>query len=212
MGIAFARDNYGYNIGFEMTKCYQKCFDHHEVQINQLIDGLKVANIQIKILSDFTSKLAHGKEKDKKFDISKDESARKCAYLIHLRSPSVLEGKIHNLPVEHSNLEQKLNEIIDQMKEEGIPDSEIDLGAILERFQCDSNIRFDVLDEATIDVVLQGVDAQLKMLNADLNKILMDISSKYEDRAQMIESARLTIKEDSEEKKSIIQKTGRSTG
>jgi hypothetical protein len=209
MGVDVARNNHGYNIGLEITSCYQKYFDHRELELNKLIDGLKVTNIQIKIMSDVTNKLAHAKQKDKKLDISNDEIARKCAYLVHLRSSTVFEGKIHNLPVEDSNLEQKLNEIIEKLRGEGIPDNEIHLGSILDRFNCDSNICFDVLDESAIDVVVQGLDAELKMLNADLNKQLMDINSKYEDRSQMTENARQVLKEADELNKSIIQKTGR---
>jgi hypothetical protein len=204
-----AESNYGYNIGLELVKCIQKYSDHSEVELNKLIDSLKVTNIQIKIMSDLTNKLAHAK-KDKKFDISNDEIARKYAYLVHLSNPSILEDKIHNLPVEHSNLEQKLNEIIAQMREEKIPDNGIHLGSILERFYCDPNIRFDVLDEATIDVVVQGLDAELKGFSADLNKKLMDINTKYDDRSQMTENARQVLKEADELNKSIIQKTARS--
>ena len=146
MGIDFAKAHHGYNMGLEMVQCYGAYFDHREVELNKLIDSMKVANVQIKIMSDFTNKLAHAKQKDKKLDFSNDEMAKKLAYLVHLRNPSVLEGKIHNLPVEDSNLEQKLNAIIDQMREEGISENEIHLETILARFHCDPNIRFDVLD------------------------------------------------------------------
>lgn len=208
-GADISTHPYGYNIGLEITNCYQKYFDYREVELNKLIDKLKVTNIQIKILSDVMNKFAHAKQTDKKMDLSKDETAKKYAYLIHLRNASIFEGKIHNLPVEDSDLEQKLNHIIDQLREEGIPDSEINLEKILGKFPFDSNIRFDVLDEATIDIVTQGLDAELKMLNADLNERMMNINSKYEDRSQMTENARQVLKEADELNKSIIQKTGR---
>ncbi len=201
--------NHGYNIGLEMTQLYQKYFDHRETQINKLIDGLKVTNIQIKIISDVTNKLAHAKQKDKKIDLNNDETAQKLAYLIALRNSSIFDEKLHNMPVEHISLEQTINEIIDQLREEGIPDENIHLGTILEKVTCDPNIRFDAIDEAGIDVVIQGMDAELKSLNADLNKQLMDINSKYEDRSQMTENARQVLKEADELNKSIIQKTGR---
>ncbi len=204
----------GPNIALELVNCYQKYFEHRELELNKLIDGLKMTNIQIKIMSDVTNKLAHAKQNDKKFDISNDEAARKYAYLVHLQNPSIFEGKIHrpgggHLPIEDVNLGQKLNEIIEQLRAEGIPDDGIHLGAILEKVSCDPNISFDVLDESAIDVVVQGLDAELKILNADLNKQLMDINSKYEDRSQMTENARQILKEADELNKSIIQKTGR---
>lgn len=208
-GVDIARSNHGYNIGLEITNCYQKYFDYREIELNTMINKLKVTNIQIKIISDVMNKLAHAKQSDKQIDISNDEIAKKYAYLVHLRNSSILDGKIHNLPVEESDLEQKLNEIIDQLHEEGMDDTQINLGTILERFNCDQNIRFDVLDEGTIDVVIQGLDAELKMLNADLNERLMNINSKYEDRSQMTENARQVLKEADELNKSIIQKTAR---
>lgn len=201
--------NHGYNIGLEITQCYQKYFDYRETELNKLIDNLKVSNIQIKIISDVTNKLAHAKQKDKKIDLGNDETAQKLAYLIALRNSSIFDDKLHNMPVEHIDLEQTLNAIIDQLRKEGIPDENIHLGMILEKVTCDPNIRFDVLDEAAIDVVVQGMDAELKSLNADLNKQLMDINSKYEDRSQMTENARQVLKEADELNKSIIQKTGR---
>ncbi|MGC1878425.1 MAG: hypothetical protein WA347_08985 [Rhabdochlamydiaceae bacterium] len=205
--IDTARANHGYNIGLEITGCYQKYFDHRETELNKIIDSLKVTNLQIKVMSDVMNKLTHAKQTDKKFDLSKDETARKYAYLVHLRNPTVFENKIHNLPVADYDLEQKITEIIAQLKEEGVPDQQIHLGIIMEKFPFDSNIRFDVLNEETIDVVVQGLDAELKMLNADLNERLMNINSKYEDRSQMTENARQVLKEADELNKSIIQKT-----
>jgi hypothetical protein len=203
------RANHGYNLGLEITGCYQKYFDHRERELNTLIDSLKMTNIQIKIMSDVMNKFAHAKQTDKKFDFTKDESAKKYAYLVHLRNPSVLEGKIHNLPVEDSNLEQKLTEIADQLRQEGIPDGDIDLKMLMERFTFDPNIQFNALNEGEIDVVVQGLDAELKMLGADLNERLMNINSKYTDREQMTENSRQVLKEAGELNKSIIQKTGR---
>lgn len=201
--------NFGYNIGAAVTECGQKKYEHLEHEAHRMIDEMKVTNIQIKIMSDATNKLANAKQKDKKFNISNDEIARKCVYLVHLRNPSIFENKIQNLPVEESNLEQKLNEIIKQMHEEGVPEKEIHLGSILERFH-DQNICFEVpLDESAIDVVVQGLDAELKMLNADLNKQLMNINSKIDDRAQLFEILHKILKEYDEETKAIIRKTGR---
>lgn len=207
MSVAVA--NHGYNIGLEITQCYAKYFDHKEAELNKVIDNLKVSNIQIRIISDVTNKLAHAKQKDKKIDISSDETTKKLAYLISLRNPTIFEDRLHNMPTDVKDLEETINEIVDQLRSEGVPDENIHLGTILERATCDPNIRFDVLDEAAIDVVIQGMDAELKSLNADLNKQLMDINSKYEDRSQMTENARQVLKEADELCKSIIQKTAR---
>src|SRR5262245_18642351 len=137
-----AVENHGYNIGLEMVNCYQVYFDHREAELHGLIDKMKVSNIQIKVISEVMNKLAHGKQKDKKFDISNDETAKKLVYLVHMRNPSVFEDKIKNLPVIEGDLEQKLHEIIGQLREEGLPDGSIHLGSILEKVELDSNIRF----------------------------------------------------------------------
>ncbi len=213
-------DHTRHHPGLEMVQCYDVTFKYRDAELNRMIDDLKMTNIQIKIMSDLTNKLANAKQKDKKFDISRateddpkkrtaHEDARKLAYLVYLRNPTVFEGKIHNLPVEELDLELKLKTIATQMREEGIPDLEINLGSILERITCDSNIRFDVLKESDIDVVVQGLDSELKMLNADLNERLMNINNRYEDRSLMTENARQVLKEADELNKSIIQKTAR---
>jgi hypothetical protein len=206
-GVDVASSYHGYNIGLEVVGCYQKYFDHRESELNKLIDSLKLTNIQIKVMSDVMNKLSHAKQKDKKFDISDDEIAKKYAYFVHLSNPSILEDRIHNLPVEELNLEDKMKEIIGQLHEDGVLDRDIDLRMIIDKFNIDQNITFDVLDESGIDIVIQGLDGQLKMLGADLNERMMNINSKYEDRSQMTENARQVVKEAGELIRSIIQKT-----
>jgi hypothetical protein len=192
-----------------MTGCYAKYFDHHEVKLNQLIDTIKMKNFAIKVMSDVTNKLASAKQSKKPLDINKDETAKKYAYLVHLSNPTVLEGKIHNLPVEEANLHEKLTAIYEELRSEGVSDGDIDINMILSKVNID-NIRFDVLPEDACDVVIQGLDGETKMLSADLNECMMHINSKYEDRSQMTEQARQVLKEADELCKSIISKTGRN--
>lgn len=198
--------NINLNPALEMVNCYTKYFDLQEKELNKLIDKLKVSNIQIKVISDVMNKLAHGKQKDKKFDPAGDEQARMYAYLIHQRNPTIFEGKIHGVPADETGLEERLTTAIAELREEGRGE---DLDAILAKLGIDPSVQFDALDEAEIDVVVQGLDAELKMLNADLNERLMNINSKYEDRSQMTENARQVVKEADELNKSIIQKSSR---
>lgn len=199
----------GHNPALEMVNCYQKYFDLQETELNKLIDKLKVSNLQIKVISDVMNKLAHAKKRDKKFDPINDEQAKMYAYLVHLRNPTIFEGKVHNVSDTEGGLEEKMTAAIAQLREEGMNDDQIDLNAILTKIGMDPEVQFDALDEAEIDVVVQGLDAELKMLNADLNERLMNINSKYEDRSQMTENARQVVKEADELNKSIIQKTSR---
>lgn len=205
MGI---QANHGYNIGLELTNCYTKYFDHREVELNGLIDTLKMANMQIKIVSDVMNKLSHAKpDDDKRADLSNDELYKKCAYLIHLRNSTVFEDKIHGVE-DGMTLDLKLQEIVDQLKNDGYSENEIDLGAILGKIDV-GNIQIDVLSEDEIDIVIQGLDAETKMLTADLNECMMKINNKYEDRSQMTENARQVLKEAGEHIQSIIHKTVR---
>jgi hypothetical protein len=197
---------FGYNIGLELTNCYTAYFNHRETELNGMIDNLKMTNMQVKLVSDVINKLAHSKQKNKQADLNEDEIAKKCAYLIHLRNTSVFEDKIHGVQEVGMTLDQKFSEIITQLKEDGYSDSEIRLETILDRVQI-PNIRIDVLSEDEIDVVMQGLDAENKMLTADLNEHMMKINNKYEDRSQMTENARQVLKEADEHNKSIIHKT-----
>lgn len=182
----------GYHLGAEMVHCYSTYFDHCETELNKHIDAMKITNMQIKILSDFMNKLSHGKQNGNKVDFSNDETAKKYAYLIHLLNPTILEGKIHNLPVEERSLHQVLSEMIDQLRNEGIPDEKIDLEMILDRFNV-GNTLVDVLSEKENDVIIQAIDAALKLKSTDLNEIMMKINNKCEDRSQMTEQGRKVV-------------------
>ncbi len=197
---------HGYNIGLEVTNCYVQYFDHREKELNGLIDQLKMTNIQVKIISDVMNKLSHSKQKDKQADFNNDEIAKKYAYLIYLRNPTVFEDKIHGIQETDINLDQKLQEIVNQMREDGFSESDIHLGTILDRI-FPGNIQIDILSEDQIDIVIQALDAETKMLTADLNEQMMKINNKYEDRSQMTENARQVLKEADDHIKSIINRS-----
>jgi uncharacterized protein YihD (DUF1040 family) len=202
--------NHGYNIGLILTNCYILYFDHREGELNTLIDSLQMTNTQIKIISDLMNKLTHAKQDDKKADLNNDEIAKKCAYLIHLRNSTIFADKIQGMPAgsppsSPNLLNQKLQEIIDQIREEGAAESDINLVAILDKIDV-SSINIDVLSEDQIDVVIQGMDAETKMLTADLNECMMKINNKYEDRSKMTENAHKVLDEVSKHIDSIIRK------
>lgn len=199
--------NHGYNIGLELTNCYAKYFDHREVELNGLIDKLKLNNLQIKILGDLMNKLTHAKADDKQADFTNDELAKKLAYLVHLSNPTILDDKIKGIPEDGGTLEQKLQEVIGQLKDQGYPDDEIDLNLILDNINV-SGISLDILAKDDIDIIIQGLDAETKMRSADLNEVMMNINSKYEDRSQMTENARQVLKTASDHIESIIRRAG----
>jgi len=202
--------NLNLNPGYEMMKCCSKADISYENKINKLTDSMNVTNLQIKVMSDVMNKLAHAKQKDKKIDFSRqDETTKKYAYFVHLQNPTILGDKIHNLPVQDGNLQETLTKIIEQMIQEGIPDDEIELGAILERFNYDHNIRFEVFDESGIDILFQGLEAELGSLKSSLNQGLMHVASKNEERQNLFKSGHDTGKESGELNKSIIGKTVR---
>lgn len=188
-----------YNIGLELLKCYDKSFDHRETQLNELVNTIKKNNIDIKVISDLMNRFTNAKP-DKKADFSKDENAKKCLYLLHLRNPTVLgEEAVTNRPA----VEKSLSEIVDEMMAEGIPLNQITLPAVLERVNAD-HIQFPVFSSAEdIDVVTQGLEAELKMLNADQNELMLKFSSKTEDRSTLTENARRVLQEANDLIKSI---------
>lgn len=200
--------SHGYNLGLEMTKCYAGYFDHHETHSNELITTMKLKNIELKVMSDLTNKLTQAKLSKKPLDINGDEIAKKLAYLVHLSNPSILENVIHNTPIEESNLHQRLTEIHQRLHKDGVCDANIDLDLILAHINVD-NIRVDSLSEDAIDVIIQGVDSETKMITTDLNENMMYINRNYDDRSQMTEQARQILKEADELNKSIISKTAR---
>lgn len=195
----------GYNIGLELVNCYNKAFDKHEVDLHQVINKIKDNNIQLKIMNDVMNKLSHAKP-EKKADFSQDEEAKKFLYIIHNRNGSILgEELFSNLPA----INPTLNEIIDEMRKEGIKEDDINLPSILERVNI-NGIQFNpISSEEDIDTVIQGLDAEIKMINADQNELMLHFSSKVEDRSSLTENARQVLKEYGEGVSSIIRKTGR---
>ncbi len=201
--------NFGYNIGLELTACFEKYLDLRDKELNQLINSMKMNNMKIKLIADVTNKLAHGKQKDKKIDLNTNETMAKYAYLIHLSNPTIFENKIHGVDANPSTLDQVLNEAMQRCRDRGMKDKDIHLAEVLGEIQMNHSIKFDMMNEAEMDVVIQGLDAENKMYTADLNKDLMEVNTKYDDRSQMSENAQKVLKEADEHVLSIIRKTGR---
>jgi hypothetical protein len=179
----------GYNLGYEVLKCYDKYFDAREKELNHLIDSMQRINIDIKVISTVMNKLAHAKS-DKKTDLNQDEQLKKCAYLIHRHNPSIFGEKIHGVLGDGPTLEI----LFEEMQKEGLSDAEININTILERVNA-SQIKFDELDEDQLDIFIQGLDGNTKMLTSDLNEMMMKLNNKYEDRSTMTENARKVVED-----------------
>lgn len=191
-----------YHPGAAMVDCYNKYFDLQEKKLNGLINDLHKTNLETKILSDVMNKLAHGKQKDKKVDFNNDETMKRYIAHIHKSNPTIFEGYIHGFP----------DHIPDDQKDDGSVAGEISLEELLEKSLRNidlSKITFDVMDEAQIDVLTQGIDGQLKMHSADLNQYLMQINNTYDEKSQMTENARRVIDQARDLIKSINDKMAR---
>jgi flagellar hook-basal body complex protein FliE len=188
-----------YNIGFEMVKCYALYFDHHEKKLHDLIDKLAKSNIEIKIISDVMNKLSHAKQKDKKADFTKDATMKRYITHIHKNNPTIFENLIKGFP-EHLPAEDQA---------EAAAGKEITLEDVLNDSLKSidmSKIKIDVLTEEQIDVIVQGLDGQLKMHSADLNESMMKINENYDNRSQMTENARQVVKQSGDLLESINRK------
>ncbi|MBS0604338.1 MAG: hypothetical protein JSS60_04780 [Verrucomicrobia bacterium] len=189
--------------GLEMVNCYNKYFEYQETKLNGLIDKLATSNIEIKIISDVMNKLSHGKQKDKKADFTNDETMRRYITHIHKNNPTIFEDLVKGFP-EHLPEDMDVDApaaakqiTLEDHLEESLKN--IDMG----------QIKIDVLTEEQIDVVIQGLDGQLKMHSADLNEHLMKINNTYDDRGQMTENARQVIKQAGDFLESINRKMGK---
>jgi hypothetical protein len=205
MGI---QANHGYNVGLELMNCYTKTFDHREVKLHELIDNLKMINIRGEIVDTLMNKLSHAKRDDeKRADLINDEMVVKCAYLLHLRNTTIFEEKIHGVEGDMT-LDRKLQEIVDQLKGDGVPEKEINLAAVLDKIEVGS-VQIDALSEDDVDILIQGLDAEAKIVPADLNECMMKVNNEYENRSQLTESARQLLKTVIEHTESIIHRTVR---
>lgn len=197
------------NLAWEVTRCGMGYDVHKESELNKLIDSLKMTNLQTKIITDVTNKLAHARKENKPADFNNDEIAMKYAYLVHLCDSTILEDKIKGVPNDGLTLQEKLQEIIGQLKEDGYSDSEIDLATIMGRIQIDNSIRLEPLSSADIDVITQGLDAAAKKFATNLNELMLTINTKYDERSQVFENLRQILKEARDFISSILHRIGR---
>lgn len=184
------------NLGAEMVNCYTKYFDLQESKLNGLIDKMANANIETKIVSDVMNKLSHAKQRKENADFSEDETMKRYVAHIHKNNPTIFAdfiqgfpeylGQDENAPVAVSSVEEHLDYSL----------RDINLSAIT----------IEPLSEEMIDVVIQGLDGQLKMYSADLNEQMMKINDCYDNRAQMTENARQVLKQASDLLESINRK------
>lgn len=171
-----------YNVGLEMVNCYTKYFDHQENNLHGLIDKLATTNNQIKIVSDLINKLSHARKKDQETDFLDDATLKRYIAYVHLQNPTIFEGIIQGFPdylPETSMTGSTLS--LEEMLKESL--KHIDL----------SGISISPLSEDQVDIVVQGLDGQLKAYNADLNEHMMHINKLYDDRSQMTECGRKVV-------------------
>lgn len=187
-----------HHLGLEVVNCYTKYFDHHEAKLNGLIDKLAMSNVEVKIISDVMNKLSHAKQKDKQADFSQDEEMKRHIAHIHKNNPTIFEDLIKNFP--------------DYLPEDNSEISEISVSGALDRSLKNvdmSRINIDVLKEDQIDVIVQGLDAELKAHSAELNHHMMKVNEAFDNRSQMTESARQVVKQASDLLESINRKMAR---
>jgi hypothetical protein len=191
--------NMNQHIGLEAVKCYEKYFDYQEKKLHGFIDKMSHANIEIKIISDVMNKLSHGKQKDKQCDFTNDEQMKSYIAHIHKNNPTIFDGLVQGLP----------DHIAPPSKELALHGDDITLHNVLNETLRDINLRnvtIDILKEEEIDIIVQGLDGQIKMHTADLNEQMLKINENYDNRSQMTEHARQVIKQSGDLLESINRK------
>lgn len=194
--MEMARDPH---LGLEMVNFYVRCFEpHQEGKLQGLIDNMAKSNVEIKIISDVMNKLSHAKQKKEPADFSNDETMMRHIVHIHRNNPTIFEDLIKNFPDHLPPMDNALF-VGEEITVENV------IGENLKEINV-WNIRIEPLTETQIDVVVQGLDGELKRHSADLNESMMKINDSYDLRRQTSESARQGSKEDSEHKKSIVSR------
>jgi hypothetical protein len=195
-----------HHLGLEMVKCYDAYFTHQESKLHALIDKLATSNVEIKIISHVMNKLSHAKQRDKKIDLTHDEAMKRYITHIHKNNPTIFDGLIQGFPEHHFSPEDSTGNPKDSTGQE------ISLDGVLNdslRHIDMGKINIGTLTEEQIDIVVQGLDGQLKMHTADLNDSMMKINEHYDNRSQMSEQARQVIKQAGDLLESINRKTVR---
>ncbi len=191
--------NLNYNPTAAITGLYINYLDMEEEKLNnQYIDGMTKTNIEIKILNAVMNKLSHAKKGDKGMDFSNDETMKRYIAHIHKNNPTIFEELIKGVPEQGDPVENSLK------------GEEITLENVLNNSLKDINmsgVKIETLTKDHIDVIVQGLDAQLKMHTADLNELMMRTQSNLEERSKLTDFSREAVKMGGELNKSIISKS-----
>jgi hypothetical protein len=194
-----AQINLNLNPGAEMVNLFSSYFDHQESKLHGLIDKMKTANIETKIIGDVMNKLSHAKQSKQGADFSKDETMKRYIVHINKNNPTIFGDFIKGFP-EHlgsNEMENISNATLDEHLDHSL--REINL----------NTITIEPLSEEMIDVVIQGLDGMIKMYSADLNEQMMKINDNFDQRSQMIENARQIVKQNGDLNESINRKMSR---
>ncbi len=173
------------NLGAEMVNCYSKYFELQESKLNGLIDKMANANMETKIVSDVMNKLSHAKQSKRDADFSDDETMKRYIVHIHKNNPTIFADFIKGYP-EYLGSDENADPTVSSVQEH-LDYSLRDINL--------NQITIEPLSEEMIDVVIQGLDGQLKMYSADLNEQMMKINDAYDNRSQMTENARQVLKQ-----------------
>lgn len=175
--------NLNLNPAAEMLQCFQLRYNHDEVELNELLGKLETMNSKIKIITDVMNRLVHAKQKDEKIDFSKDETMKRYIAFIHRNNPHIFEDLVKGIPDHTYANDEDLAALGQKVTLEDVLNNslkDIDL----------NKVAISPLTEDQIDVIIQGLDGELKMHSADVNKFMMQISYKYDERSPLTESAR----------------------
>ncbi len=168
-----------YNMGMVWTEFCCKAEEVNEKTLNDIIDKIHETNNEIRIITDLMNKLTHAKKDNKGADFSEDEKAMEWIEHIYARNPTIFESRTAT-----TNGKFTIGNTVSNREARHIYKSTDD-----------------------IEPVIKGLDAELKILSADLNENLMKIQSKTDSNSKVSESARRGLEEATQHIKSIQNAT-----
>lgn len=152
--------------------------DVHEGQVHGILDKINSINSEIRIITDLMNKLTHAKKNTQGADFSEDEQAMEWIEHIHARNPSIFESRIPTA------------------------NGKVSVTAVSPK-----EARHIYKSADDIEPVIKGLDAELKILSAELNESFMQYQSKTDSTSKISESARKGLEEAAQHIRSIQSNT-----
>ena len=134
-------------------------------------------------MSGVINELSHAKLKKAPLDVSKNPSLLRDILHIHIHNPTIFSDLIQGLPEDFQ--ERSVEELLEM------------------------GLTFAPLKEDALDVILRGLDSEVKMHTTDVHEQMQRVQRYWDDKARVVEITKSVLETQKSEIDYILNKMGR---